>query len=600
MSPPGSRPLKKILLGDDAQRYLPVGTKKLADLHRNPAPVLSTTVIVDDATIMVEKMVTLDRITIDAGGIAWKALAVSDLYNVKTQIAYAGRANGAWKEPPRAINDTTPTNDNIGAFGATSLLRKQNFSGGGPFYVLGDGRWAFALDSGVQEQHLFILNSKNKFLGNYYISYNGLIAGRGRAPGFDAEGRPVQIEVAEAYDNMAWGLQPIRAPNRNRDGEITLQFAVSAPKGLNLFVDGHPVYRECWFYLFDVANQANPPFGEVPGVGGYFTASALQKTYVGKSNTFANPSTNFDIRPFVFLTPQTIIIGGAGIQTGDFITGYETAVSTDGGQTFGTRFFDPEGVENQGAGGTDYYMVALNAFTALRSAGASAGGFNDEGFLRWWMSWVHIVAGVTHKQEITDTEDGLIGNIEASQLIAMGRGVYVCRLNIFYLFPPEMPGGPRRRTRRVKFIHSLDYGATWSMPVDSGFDPTDVTEYRRGTTSFTGPRDSPGRIYSRDPYLNAANRGKIYMPVGHSDVTPSFTATPLGSTLYVSTDLGDTWTPAVKMSSKPQFELPSSKGPILFNYLQVCDTETPIDPIFPWRVDATISPPDWWLEDTLL
>lgn len=616
--PPGSRPLHKILEGD-AARFLPVAQKKLAELQRSPAPFLSQTLTVDDATITVDKLGSVDRITIVAGLGPWISVSFVSLFDNLQQFAFGTPSK--WAEPPKNVDDTLPPFANTaGIFSgviATRLIAYlMNPSSYGPVYALGDGRWCFSIDSGAQTASMIVFDKTHKLLFSKLICNNNIINGDGygeiTTQHGDESGTAVEL-VATAYDNMRFAFYTMWAPNPFLGDQITAQFAVFSLKGHYRSPD--LVFPRINYYAFDVDHGTAPTDHGHAGASGGFTgvphsyrqivdadvgdASAALFSDVADRAAYVLPSA-------VFLTPARILVScafettddrfdpGSGTSRPEITDRQYVGVSTDYGRTW--EQFVELGDSLLGTRG-DCTWAALNSTAALKSSlivtSATYVDSTRTDAVEWQIRRVGIDRSSELLKVVTDTDSDLAveGEVVRSKINAMGRGVYLAQFLILYLI--DNGHGGFNKTFRSKFMTSFDYGVTWTDLVDSGFDAASSDAYLGRDGTFNGERLVAGEMYPRTPYAGEADQGLVYLPVARwkEGVGLGFTHSAVGTDLYVSRDLCRTWAVVSTMSHK----LPSlALDQIRFNYNIVIDTSAPIDPIFPWTRDARIAPPDWW------
>lgn len=576
----GERPLRKILIGEGAENYLHVALNKLQQMYRtNTSPILSQTFIVNGVVIKVDKMATLDRITITAGGFSWVAVTIG-------RFSVGATAAGAWKQPTNLTHGT--------------LSNAQMPLTSKPVVSIANAAQDF---TAIVNAGFNIQNTKGvtdpKLLAQLFPATTATI-------GYPPYLTPVTMfGITSLLDyRVIWAKSTIP----DSFGEITPQFAAFS----NRVGGGSVNYR---FTRHDLK------FGGVhTGLIDPITGFEIRSNMVDVNLTHGpNPFSGRGYPAWEPLTPETYIgswFCNLATSSSDPLTN-ATAVSIDGGRTW-TYFARGDGLATpleftnvQAISHTSY--AALSSRYALRLA-LEVTATETDGFGNIIATdWQHVVdqCGIdgseTRKFVVPTFSGGALGtgyshagaavfpepaygptfapsamSLYPACIHALGENTYLLRLP--YVFP-NAPGGAV--FRRITF-RSFDNGTTWDAPVMEPF--ADNLTYWNILNANPAGVGIPALfsnyfIYPRTPRTDNSN-GSVYQVVNevtYKDAGFGAQNTTTGAYMYVSKDLCRTWQQLAQVSSE-----------VFSGYDNAVDVGAPLDPIFPWRLDARVTPPAWW------
>ena len=638
--PYGSRPLHKILDGDDAPNWVHFALKQLEILRRTSGPQepRSKHLKFDTVDIMVEKNVSWDRITIRTGGFDWVAIGEDSFYfgaNVtKSQLAKAAGPGGPWTERPADIHE--PADENIASDGkvldafAVILQTRQQTASTMPIMALGDGRTSFAFYAdGITAAYRFQVVMKANGKADKFLL---IAAPQGRLDSFNF--------CTEFYGSVAYDIQPIWAKNPDLNDRITLQFSVWSLHRKTEEIAGDTFeYFQHRYSRFDVDHGARKEsdlyteflHGSLPG-------DAQSNTPL--VDNFSIPwgpgrgSGNFVWPDYIHLTPERMLASRffTAVNALDAFVQKAEAVSLNGGRTWDYYpTSDPLSgpIYPTGERNNRVRYAALNGHSALRLSFKYNGDTYNFSVVVERVDTLNASLLLKDLTLDADVSFGAIGNGNAGDLryasflyhdiFALGRNCYCVRLIYRYVLAQEertVVGNDGVTietilvdtlwTYRMKSTRSYDGGVTWDQLVDSGFDTNQATGFgivdRNGNQTETRYLDS-FYPYAHKSFNGREDKGVVYNiirllePYTRSDSANPRPLTHTRAMLYKSTDQMKTWQYLVDIAHKHASEtyaiIPNSDR-VRFLYWNLVDKNAAIDPIFPWRVDARYTPPDWW------
>ena len=640
----GERPLKKILIGDNAGQHLHYAENKLQDMYRAGGPIQVHNQRIGDGTkIRIEKNATFDRITIDEGGYNWATIGAGSLLNpngqggaAATQFATATSAKGPWAEPPKYYLATAffsgPLDgsdfyqgyeDNTGFHSDGYFFASRYRLSNGkmplvtrPLLAIGDGRTAAAFDD-ARFYDVFKPDGKiDKFV---FVPNNAVV---GDAPG------PLGPIFTSAFSSIvSYDAQIIWS--KGLTDVIQAQIAT-----FTLHPYQYSVGSSIFYYAKHRFNRITIDYVQLAG-DPPLSPGETRFTILVDNTMEAYYGYGVGYPEWLFLTPDRI--HASHLYSSPDTSRYD-AVSIDGGVSWTYHSYDSADPTGPLVGGNSPLLsftryAALNSTSALRvtlrlAVPTVAGVIDTTKFV---IERVDIFGGVMHLYDVprfdSDTSIASIGPgtpdmnatsffnyMGALSLDALGRDCYVLRLIYKYVLREptftdpgdgsHTPLDPGLYTFRCKSMRTYDGGVSWDDPVDEGFDihPPGgfYQEYIVGRDGLTdgSPRLTHNvYIYPHKP-RTATDPGVVYQLINQtstyvqSDLFPGFFS-PTGSFLYKSVDQCRTWQRVSKVANK-QTSLPPFKPTARFSYYNVIDKNAPIDPVFPWRVDARFTPPDWW------
>lgn len=623
----GAKPLQK-RIEPGTEPYLAVAMNKLRGLYLNPAPFLSLSLLIGDVSIKILKTPSFDRIDIAGGIDSWVAVAETFQGLNWTQMAI-GAPGKKWVEPD--------------GYALTSRMQEFELISNGPIWTIGVANiLGLATNDFIDSTlthgghpHSFgaggvtLIRNNNANIPEIYTGGMGVQFGNETFRIFatdDEGGLGIFFGFIGGEIEHDWQFQFVYNMNTDLNKMVLL--------GIGIGYDRDANHR---FIAYDIVNGLTNTETQIPdprGGGGPqpFVYRYLVDTVLGKGAF---------VLAFIFLTPDRIITYG---YTNDLQTQPLGTIkcSVDGGRSFATTagsnmdFMDVGATTALSAiGGPS--MAALNSNYALRAGlhrtlsvdpGIDPSAYVTHAVIDYRIEKVGIDGSIALLHVLDTVTPNFFGHVgvTAINLISMGRNVVLRHIVRFRVFGDVVPvdDEPTEFTGRFvmqytsHFSRSFDGGLSWDDENDDLFevegdsqlvdknafvynpDPGNpiMGAFNVASLDVMPSRMVGGDLYARAPYQNDAEQGKVYRVANTVDYyDPSTHPHDAGdggditaSDLYVSSDLCQTWKRVGPIGTKPTFP----GWHTLYPYYKVIDTAAPIDPIFPWRMDARVEPPDWW------